>query len=116
MVPASAGVLLPGRGAAGSVTRVRIEHPVELLLDPLIRVPALKIGGILARKLLGFRYLMDVISLDASLIKGTHGRLPGSDAEAPVFLCSQRSLARERVAARDVRELILRLLALPARG
>lgn len=90
--------------------------PVELLLDPLIRVPALKIGGILARKLLGFRYLMDVISLDASLIKGTHGRLPGSDAEAPVFLCSQRSLARERVAARDVRELILRLLALPARG
>lgn len=47
--------------------------PVELFMDqtnPLIKAKA---GYKLARKLLGFRYLMDVISLDATLVKGSHG-------------------------------------------
>ena len=50
--------------------------PVELLLDPAIRVPALTVGWKLAKKSLGLRMLMDVIPLDATLVKGSHGR-PG---------------------------------------
>ena len=35
----------------------------------------------LAQKKLGFRYLMDVIPLDATLVKGSHGRLPDDRAD-----------------------------------
>ncbi|MEQ1765974.1 MAG: nucleotide pyrophosphatase/phosphodiesterase family protein, partial [Methylotenera sp.] len=48
--------------------------PVELLIDPALKLPKLRIAARLAQKKLGMRYLMDVISLDASLIKGSHGR------------------------------------------
>ncbi len=84
--------------------------PVELFLDPAIRLPRLKVAGKLLRKALGFRTLMDVIPLDASLVRGSHGRLPESDEEGPLFLCSQRALARDRLRAEDVRALLLRLL------
>ncbi|MBX3465001.1 MAG: alkaline phosphatase family protein [Planctomycetes bacterium] len=84
--------------------------PAELFLDPKLRFPRLRIATRLARKLLGFRYLMDVIPTDPSLVRGTHGRLYGDDALGPVFLCSDRRLARDRVAATDVKALCLRLL------
>jgi len=83
--------------------------PVELFLDPAIKAPLLSVGWRLLKKKLGFRALMDVISLDASLVMGSHGRV--TDHEQPVFLCSDRSLARDRVAATDVRDLLLELLA-----
>ncbi len=50
--------------------------PVELLLDPAIRNPTLTVGWKLAKRSLGFRMLLDVIPLDATLVKGSHGR-PG---------------------------------------
>jgi predicted AlkP superfamily pyrophosphatase or phosphodiesterase len=42
--------------------------PVELFLDPAIRVPALTVGWKLFKRALGFRALLDVIPLDASLV------------------------------------------------
>ena len=48
--------------------------PVELFLDPKIPAAKLKILWRLLQKRLGFRMLMDVIPLDASLVKGSHGR------------------------------------------
>ena len=67
--------------------------PVELLLDPSIRVPALTVGWKLAKKSLGFRVLMDVIPLDATLVKGSHGR-PGlvETDEGPLFMSKQKHL------------------------
>lgn len=47
--------------------------PVELFVDPALRVPMLKVAWRLLQKKLGFRMLMDVIPLDASLVKGSHG-------------------------------------------
>ena len=85
--------------------------PAELFLDPKIAFPKLKIAKTLAKKLLGFRYLMDVIPTDPSMVRGTHGRLYGDDEAGPVFLCSDRALARDRVAATDVKELCLRVLS-----
>jgi predicted AlkP superfamily pyrophosphatase or phosphodiesterase len=84
--------------------------PVELFVDPQLRFPKLRVAARLARKLLGFRYYMDVIGLDASIVKGSHGRLPtpGKEAEeGPVFIGSDRTFARDRLAMTDVKELLL---------
>jgi hypothetical protein len=62
--------------------------PCELFLDPALRFPKLRIALRLARKLLGLRYLMDVIPLDATLVRGSHGRLPADPQDGPVFLAS----------------------------
>ncbi len=60
--------------------------PVELFLDPAIRFPKLKIALKLARKILGFRMKMDVIPLDATLVKGSHGRVPEDVEDWPVLI------------------------------
>ena len=86
--------------------------PAELFVDPQLKFPKLKIARRLARKFLGFRYYMDVIGLDASIVKGSHGRLPTparESAEAPVFVSSNRSIERDTIAMTDVRDMLLDL-------
>ncbi|PAW63440.1 MAG: alkaline phosphatase family protein [Opitutia bacterium Tous-C1TDCM] len=60
--------------------------PVELFVDPALALPKLRIAAKLLRKKLGFRILMDVIPLDASLVKGSHGICPADAAEWPVLI------------------------------
>ena len=86
--------------------------PAELFLDPAIRLPALKVGWKLAKKKLGFRTLMDVIPLDAALVKGSHGRRPADeDDDAPVFITRCAKLMPSRtIESVDVHGLILRHL------
>lgn len=83
--------------------------PVELFLDPALKVPQLKVGMRLAQKVLGFRYLMDVIPLDASLVKGSHGRITDAPSDGPMLLSSEPGLLPDgdSVAATDVKGLIL---------
>ena len=59
--------------------------PVELFIDPEIRFPGLRIGMRLAAKKLGMRGLMDVIPLDAGLVKGSHGREPEDKMDWPIL-------------------------------
>ncbi|UZR94178.1 alkaline phosphatase family protein [Chondrinema litorale] len=66
--------------------------PVELFLDPEIKVPLLKVGGILLKKKLGFRYLMDVIPLTPELVKGSHGRLTEDPEDQPIFISNKEGL------------------------
>jgi predicted AlkP superfamily pyrophosphatase or phosphodiesterase len=82
--------------------------PCELFIDPAITFPKARIGWTLAKKLLGFRYLMDVIPLDANLVQGSHGR-PGDDpGEGPLFMTSEaRLLDTNSIAATDVYALLL---------
>jgi hypothetical protein len=47
-------------------------------------------------------------------VRGTHGRLPADTADAPVLLCSDQSVARDRIAATEVRDLLLELAGVPA--
>jgi predicted AlkP superfamily pyrophosphatase or phosphodiesterase len=85
--------------------------PVELFLDPAIRVPPLALGSRLVRKKLGFRTLMDVIPLDATLVKGSHGRIPDDPAKGPLLITRNGDLLEsDRPAATDVHDLILRHL------
>jgi predicted AlkP superfamily pyrophosphatase or phosphodiesterase len=81
--------------------------PVELLIDPSLRFPKVKIAATLVKKALGFRYLMDVISLDATLIRGSHGRITGSLDEGPVLISSERRMLDGVVDATGVRDLML---------
>jgi len=83
--------------------------PVELFVDPALSVPAIKIGFRLLQKTLGFRYLMDVIPLDASLVKGSHGRIESDRARWPVLMSTEPSLLPEgSIHATQVKEIILR--------
>jgi len=63
--------------------------PCELLLDPELRCPALKIGGFLLKKKLGLRALLEVIPLDATLVKGSHGRVPQDKRYWPMAIGMQ---------------------------
>lgn len=60
--------------------------PCELFLDPKLHLPKLRIAGKLLRKALGFRMLMDVIPLDPTLVKGSHGRIPEDPEDHPLVI------------------------------
>lgn len=82
--------------------------PVELFLDPRLRNPKLAIGWRLLKKALGFRYLMDVIPLQPSLVRGSHGLPPQTSAEAPVLITRQGALLPcESLRAVDVHDVLL---------
>jgi hypothetical protein len=82
--------------------------PVELFLDPAITAPKAAIGKRLLLRKLGFRALMDVIPLDASLVRGSHGRLTDRDEDGPLVIADRPELLkRDRIAAVDVKQLLL---------
>ena len=82
--------------------------PVELFIDPQLRLPKLHIAWRLAQKTLGFRYLMDVIPLDAGLVKGSHGRPTDRPEDGPLLISSAAELLPEgAIAATSVRDLLL---------
>lgn len=60
--------------------------PAELFVDPTIVLPAARVAFNLLKKKLGFRYLMKMISLDPSMVRGSHGRLPQSNNSGAVAL------------------------------
>ncbi|HEX7810316.1 MAG TPA: nucleotide pyrophosphatase/phosphodiesterase family protein [Burkholderiales bacterium] len=83
--------------------------PVELFLDPALPMAKLRIALRLAQKKLGMRYLMDVISLDATLVKGSHGRPTDRADDGPLFMTSAPELLKgdAAVQATDVKRLLL---------
>ena len=82
--------------------------PVELFLDPAIRFPRLAVGWRLAKRALGLRTLMDVIPLDAALVKGSHGRPTDDAAAGPLIMSTEPKLLPEGpLAATDVKQTIL---------
>jgi predicted AlkP superfamily pyrophosphatase or phosphodiesterase len=85
--------------------------PVELFLDPAIRVPPLALGSRIVRRKLGFRTLLDVIPLDATLVKGSHGRPPEDPGKGQLLITRHGDLLEsDRPAATDVHDIILRHL------
>jgi predicted AlkP superfamily pyrophosphatase or phosphodiesterase len=83
--------------------------PVELFLDPKIPLPKLKIAWRLLQKKLGFRMLMDVIPLGATLVKGSHGRRPAGKKDWPVFITERPELlCAKEIESTDVHQALLR--------
>jgi predicted AlkP superfamily pyrophosphatase or phosphodiesterase len=85
--------------------------PCELFVDPALKLPVARVARRLAQKKLGMRYLMDVIPLDASLVGGSHGRLPSSPERGPVFLSSE-PFDDKLVEITSVKERLLALMEL----
>ena len=82
--------------------------PVELFINPDLRLPKLKLGRKLIQKKLGFRYLMNVIPLDATLVKGSHGHLTTDPDECAVFMTRDTSLTADaRIKPTAIRDIML---------
>lgn len=60
--------------------------PVEMLTNPRDKLVMAKVVGKLLKKKMGFRTVMDIIPLDASLVKGSHGRVPEDKADFPILV------------------------------
>jgi len=82
--------------------------PAELFLDPAIPLPKLKIAWRLLQKKLGFRMLMDVVPLDAALVKGSHGRRPADKKDWPVLITERPELlGAKQIESTDVFHILL---------
>ncbi len=79
--------------------------PVEMFMNPANPFIKLRAGYKLARKLLGFRYLMDVIPLDATLVKGSHGGINIGKEYYPVLI-SDKKISDGEIQATDVYDVI----------
>jgi predicted AlkP superfamily pyrophosphatase or phosphodiesterase len=82
--------------------------PVELFLDPDRPLVKGRIAFNLAKKILGFRYLMDVIPLRPDLVKGTHGRPAARPEDGPLLIASSARGRTEHMAMTEVKPFLLR--------
>ena len=87
--------------------------PVETIADPKIRFLKAKVGSKILKKKLGFRYLMDIIPLDATLVKGSHGTIDTAPEDRPL-LASQNTdlLPDQTIDPTNVIDVILAHLSL----
>jgi predicted AlkP superfamily pyrophosphatase or phosphodiesterase len=83
--------------------------PVELFIDPAIKLPMPAVAWRLGKRKLGMRTLMDVISLkDTQLVKGSHGRLLSDDRAGPLVISSEPDLLPQaRIAATQFKDVML---------
>jgi len=83
--------------------------PVELFVNPRIKRPKLKVVGKKMRSAFGFRTLMDLIPIDSTLVKGSHGRIPDNNEDRPVLIGDFPTLTdRGNIRATDVYEHLYR--------
>jgi len=81
--------------------------PAELFLDPGLSMPTLRSAATVARKKLGFRYLMNVIPLDATVVRGSHGRIPDTLDDGPVVISSEAGAVGDPLEPTAVHDLML---------
>jgi len=86
--------------------------PAELFLDPSLSLPKLRIAQRLLARRLGFRNLLDVISLDPSMVRGSHGHRTQDRSLWPVIMGSPGVVRPEGQSLRhtDVHSIILSTL------
>ncbi|MEN7546496.1 nucleotide pyrophosphatase/phosphodiesterase family protein [Rapidithrix thailandica] len=85
--------------------------PVEMFVDPNIAMPMVKVGWKLIKKKLGFRTLLDIIPLDATLVKGSHGRLTEEEQDRPLIMSKNKGLLPENtIEATQVYQILLQHL------
>lgn len=79
--------------------------PCEMLFDPKLSWPKGRAAWRLLQKKLGFRALFDIVPVDPTLIRGSHG-LPTAD-HRPILI-GDGPAPGDDLALTDVRELVLR--------
>lgn len=88
--------------------------PVELFIDPELAFPMVKAAWRLAQKGMGFRYLMDLIPLEASLVQGSHGHLTNDPNKGAMFATKRTEIVagRKQLQPTDIFDIILQHLNL----
>ncbi|MCH2327516.1 MAG: alkaline phosphatase family protein [Rhodospirillales bacterium] len=83
--------------------------PVELFVDPELFMPKLSMAFKLAKRKLGMRNLLDVISLkETALVKGSHGRPTDEPGDGPLVISSRPELLPDGpVHATGFKQLVL---------
>ena len=82
--------------------------PAELFLDPKKNLIKPRIAAKLAARKLGMRVLLDVIPLDATLVRGSHGVSPTDEADAPLLISADKNgLEQSHYEAVDVLNVIV---------
>ena len=66
--------------------------PVEMLTDPKDKLVMAKVLWKLLKKKLGFRTVMDIIPINAQLIKGSHGRIPEDEDDYPILISNKKGI------------------------
>jgi hypothetical protein len=84
--------------------------PCELFFDPQLRWPKLRVLRRVMAKKLGLRALVDVIPLDASLVRGSHGLVVSDLLDKPVMVADGPPPAETIVHQCAVRDMALRAL------
>ncbi len=85
--------------------------PCELFVDPTIWFPQMKIARKLLQKKIGFRMMLDVIPLEASIVRGSHGLINNSLNEGPILIGTGRK-PNEGMEMTEFKELLLQELGL----
>ncbi len=81
--------------------------PVEMLTDPKDKWVMAKVVGKLLKKKLGFRTVLNIIPLNANLIKGSHGRLTEDKADYPILISNfNAGIGKDTIDAIEVRGII----------
>lgn len=66
--------------------------PVEMLTDPSDKFVMVKVVWKLLMKKLGFRTVLNIIPIDANLVKGSHGRIPDDEVDHPILISNNKDL------------------------
>jgi predicted AlkP superfamily pyrophosphatase or phosphodiesterase len=88
--------------------------PAELAFDPRLPAPKLAAAWKLAKRMLGFRSVFDVIGLDPSVVHGSHGRRTTDPDLGPVLIAapaSRRPTLPSPFSIRAFPDLVLSLVA-----
>ena len=85
--------------------------PCELFFDPRLRFPKLHAARRLLQKKLGFRMTMDVVPLDAAIVRGSHGLAAAGPLDRPILI-GHGPKPGDSVPMTAVRDLILAALDL----
>jgi predicted AlkP superfamily pyrophosphatase or phosphodiesterase len=107
---------LNDRVAPDYARTVAIHHkpgfdPCELFFDPKLRFPKLHVARRLLQKILGFRTTLDVVPLDASIVRGSHGLAATDPRDGPILIGHGENPGRS-VPMTRVKDLILAALNL----
>src|SRR5690606_33126782 len=83
----------PDYAATVDIHRKRVYDPVELFVDPDLKMPKLQIGWKIGKRKLGFRGLLDVTSENRTdLVKGSHGRITDRAEDGPLVISTRPDL------------------------
>ena len=103
----------PGWAREVDIHRKPGYDPLELFMDPAQPLKLPRMFFRLALRALGFSVgpIMDFVPFDATLVKGSHGRLPSAPEDGPLFITSSGKLKPpEHLAPTQVKAALLELI------